>query len=185
MLKKGVEMKSGILGYFKDRRNYLVAIAGVLILSACSYQPISHYAREVLPEPVYVDVVLSRKEPQAGVYLKDELIKLLRTHFQEKVVLNRQEARTKIIVPKYSVTYSPITYDSEGYVTRYSASVNILIVINGPKEQSSKEISASEETNIEPGSLVSTKAREEAIRTSIHKAMDKFVAYLAKKGYRK
>ncbi len=178
-------MKSRVWGSWRGALRYLVAGIGVVLISACSYQPVSHQAHIALPDPIYVDVVLSRVEPQAGVYLKDEMMKLLRTHFQERVVLDKTQAHTQLIVPHYKVSYSPVTYDSDGYVTRYSASISMTIQIKTPKDQRVTNISASEDTNIQPGSLTSTKAREEAIRTAIRKAMDKFVAYLARRGYGK
>jgi len=153
------------------------------IISGCGYRPASGYARQTLPGPVYVDVYLSGVEPQNGVYLKDEILRVLMTRFHEKVVKKKESAVSRIVVPKYTIGYSPLTYDTNGYVTRYRVSVEIVFELSTPKGRASKTISSTEDVSIQPSSLTSSAAREVAIRASIRKAMDQFIAYVAQKGY--
>jgi len=157
--------------------------AGTLLISGCGYRPAAQYGRDLLPDPVYVDVRLSGVEPRNGVYLKDEILRLLRTRFHERVALHKEEAVSRIVVPSYSIDYSPLTYDADGYVTRYRVSSKITFELTTPKEKLTKKISTTEDVSIQPGSLTSSLAREAAIRSTVRKAMDQFLAYVAQKGY--
>ncbi len=161
------------------------SVASLVLISGCGYRPASQYARHILPDPVYVDVRLSGVEPQNGVYLKEEIMKVLRTHFQERVVSDKGRSVSQITVPNYTISYSPLTYDTDGYVTRYRVTANIVFILKTPKETLHKKISAAEDVSIQPGSLTSTAAREYAIRVAIRKAMDNFIAWVAQKGYGK
>jgi len=156
-----------------------------VIITGCGYKPAARYGRDLLPDPVYVDVRLSGVEPQNGVYLKDEIIRLLKNRFHEKVSLHKEGAVSQIVVPSYTINYSPLTYDSNGYVTRYRVTTNITFNLITPKEKLTKKISSTEDVSIQPGSLTSSVAREAAIRVAIRKAMDQFLAYVAQKGYGK
>jgi hypothetical protein len=164
---------------------FAVMAATTLMIGGCAYQPVAKYGRDLFPDPVYVDVRLSGVEPQNGVYLKDELIRLLKNRFHEKVSLHKEGAVSQIIVPNYAISYSPLTYDSNGYVTRYRVTTEIDFILITPKEKLTKRISGTEDVSIQPGSLTSSVARETAIRVAIRKAMDQFVAYVAQKGYGK
>ena len=166
--------------------SFLIPLMAILIaVNGCGYRPASQYARHLLPDPVYVDVRLSGVEPQNGVYLKEEIMKVLRTHFQERVVSDKKRSVSQISVPNYTISYSPLTYDTDGYVTRYRVTADIVFVLKTPKETLRKRISATEDVSIQPGSLTSTAAREYAIRVAIRKAMDNFIAWVAQKGYGK
>ena len=162
-----------------------ILIMSVLMISGCGYKPAAQYGRDLLPDPVYVDVRLSGVEPQNGVYLKDEILRLLRTRFHERVALHKEGAVSQIIVPSYDISYSPLTYDNNGYVTRYRVTTRITFNLMTPKEKLTKKITATEDVSIQPGSLTSSAAREYAIRVAIRKAMDQFLAYVAQKGYGK
>lgn len=172
--------------FFIPHFSFLIPFIVISIaVSGCGYKPASRQARQVLPDPVYVDVKLSGVEPQNGVYLKEEIMKVLRTHFQERVVADKERSVSQITVPNYTISDSPLTYDTDGYVTRYRVRANIVFVLKTPKETLQKKISATEDVSIQPGSLTSAAAREYAIRVAIRKAMDSFIAWVAQKGYGK
>ena len=154
----------------------------MLVISGCGYKPVAQYGRDLLPDPVYVDVKLSGAEPQNGVYLKDEIIRTLTTEFHEKVVSDRNRALSSILVPDYKIGYSPLTYDENGYVTRYRVSTSILFQLRSPENNLSKRVNSSEDVSIQSSSLTSSAARDAAIRVGIRKAMDQFIAWVAEKG---
>jgi len=160
-------------------------ISILLIAAGCAYQPVARYAKEQLPDPIYVDVHLVGVEPQNGVYIKEEVMRILRTHFHEQVVSKRDIAASELTITSYKISYSPLAYDTDGYVIRYHISVDINFHLKSSKGELDKRITGSEDVNIQPGSLTSAVARERAIKTAIRKAMDKFIAYIAKKGYGK
>ncbi len=156
-----------------------------IAISGCGYKPVAQYGRDLLPDPVYVDVKLSGVEPQNGVYLKDEIIRTLKTQFHEKVAADRSVALSKIIVPTYTIKYSPLTYDLNGYVTRYRVTTSILFRLELPDRNVSKQIVSSEDVSTQSSSLTSSAARDTAIQVGIRKAMDQFIAWVAQKGIRK
>ncbi|WP_456391819.1 LPS assembly lipoprotein LptE [Nitratifractor sp.] len=160
-------------------------MATAIIINGCGYKPVAQYGRSLLPDPVYVDVHLSGVEPQNGVYLKDEIIELLKNRFHERVTMKKAGAKSQIIVPSYTIGYSPLTYDNNGYVTRYRVTSRIKFRLITPQETLSKTISSSEDVNIQSGALTSSVAKDKAIQVAIRKAMDQFVAYVAQKGYGK
>jgi hypothetical protein len=163
----------------------ILLLGSLTLIAGCGYRPVAQYGKAQLPEPVYVEVRLSGVEPQHGVYLKEEIMRVLRTHFQERVVSDKTRAASELLVPNYKIDYKPLAYDTDGYVIRYRVSVDIDFVLRSPKDQLRKKIAGTEDVNIQPGALTSAVAREHAIRTAIRKAMDDFIAYIAQKGYGK
>jgi hypothetical protein len=157
----------------------------IILLSGCAgYVPVAKYAKSTLPEPVYVKVKLSGVEPQNGVYIKDEIDRVLLTRFHSRVTKRRELSKSQIYVNSYSIQYSPINYDKDGFVTRYSVDTEIKFTLHTPKGILNKKISTSEDVSVQSSSLLSSTAKESAIRVSINKAMDKFIDYIAKKGVR-
>jgi len=186
-------MRKGFRGSLKKRYTKLFTLhfslfASVImaaVITGCGYKPVAQYGRELLPDPVYVEVRLSGKEPQHGVYLKDELLRLLRNRFHERVTTEPARAVSRLRVERYRISYDPLLYDRDGYVTRYRAKVTIDLSLRNPKGTLKKIVTATEDVNVQPGSLLSSEARDEAVRAAIRKAMDQFVAYAAQKGYAK
>jgi len=160
------------------------AVLGVIfILAGCAgYMPVSNYAKVTLPDPVYVKVNLSGVEPKNGVFIKEELNKILLTRFHNKITQKKELSSSQIYVNSYHISYSPLSYDKDGLVTRYKVSTKINFVVNSSKGVLKKSVSATEDVSVESSSLLSSRAKELAIRVSIRKALDKFVAYIAKEG---
>jgi len=179
------ELKNRRLLKFLTFHSSFLILMTILVIGGCGYKPAAKYGREILPEPVYVDVRLSGVEPQNGVYLKDEIIRVLKTHFHEKVVSDKSASASQIVVPNYTFDYSPLAYDDNGYVTRYRIKSSITFQLHSPEGNETKNISTSEDVSIQASSLTSSAAREAAIRVTIRKAMDRFIAYIARKGYGK
>ncbi|WP_456430802.1 LPS assembly lipoprotein LptE [Nitratifractor sp.] len=150
-----------------------------IVVSGCGYRPVAREARATIPDPVYVDVLLSRVEPQNGIYLKEELTDTLRIHLHRRVVTHPEGAKTTIRVPFYRFTFSPLTYDRNGYVIRYRVASHIRFEIRTPDRRHDETIHTTEDVNVESSSLLSTVAREAAIRVTIRKALDKLIARIA------
>jgi len=170
--------------YISSRRAFLYS-AALLTLSACGYRLVSHYAHGLLGESVYVSVHPNGKEPQNGVYLKEAIIDTVRERFSAIVTEKREDADSTIEVLRYHIGYSPLTYDKNGYVTRYRVDTTVTFRIETADGNYDKIVNVSEDVGIKAGSLTSSIARESAIRYSIRKAMDKLVAYVAQRGYLK
>ena len=164
------------------KRVVFFGILGLLV-GCAGYVPISKYARERLPDPVYVKIYLSGAEPQNGVYIKDEINRVLITRFHNKITKKRTLSNSQIYVTRYRINTEPLTYDRDGLVTRYRVSTEIEFELRSSRGNLKKVISDSEEVGIEASSLISSAEKESAIRKSIREAMDKFIAVIGEEGY--
>jgi hypothetical protein len=160
-----------------------LGLVGVLILGGCAgYMPVARYARVTLPDPVYVGINLSGEEPRNGIYIKDEISKMVTGRFHNHLVKNKELSGSQIYVTRYKISYSPINYDKDGFVTRYKVDTNMDLKLYTSKGILDKKVSASEDVTIQSSSLLNSAAKERAIRASIQKALDKFVDLIAKEG---
>ena len=168
------------------RREFLISamqFAPLLIIGGCGYKPISQYSSDILGDKVFVDVKIDAVEPDNGVFLKEEIMRTLRTRLDTQVVSNKKEADSVILVPKYHFSYSALNYDNNGYVIRYRVHTDITFDIITKKGKYHKVIHIDEDVGIKASSLTSSIARDSAIHYSIKKAMDKLIAFIAQKGY--
>jgi len=156
-------------------------LAVLLVLVGCGYKPSSQYMRNVFDNDVFVDVTVSHDEPENAVYIKDALHNMVINRFGGRVVPKAQ-AKT-IITASYDGTYfSPISYDSNGYITRYRAVVRMKFDIKSSKGKFHRKIATVVEENIGASSTLSSSLRIEAIRVGMARALDQFLAYAAAKG---
>ena len=170
-----------------ERREFLISALRIaplgIIISGCGYKPASRYSENILGHKVYVDVKIDSIEPDSGVFLKEEVMRTLRTRLDTQVVSTKEEADSIIIIPSYKFSYSPLNYDDNGYVIRYRVHTRITFDILTKKGKYHKVIKVDEDVGIKASSLTSSIARDTAIEYSIKKAMDKLVAFIAQKGY--
>lgn len=170
-----------------ERREFLVSALRIapltLIISGCGYKPVSKYSENILGHRVFVDVKIDSIEPDNGVFLKEEVMRTLRTRLDSEVVSSRKDADSVILIPSYRFSYSPLNYDSNGYVIRYRVHTAITVDIITRKGKYHKVIKVDEDVGIKASSLTSSVARDTAIQYSIRKAMDKLIAFIAQKGY--
>ncbi len=167
------------------KKRWGVFFGVALFLIGCAgYAPVAKYAKVTLPDPVYVKVNLSGVEPQNGIFIKEELNRILLTRFHNKITKQKELSSSQIYVTSYHISYSPLSYDKDGLVTRYQVSTKIDFVVNSSKGTLKKSISATEDVSVESSSLLSSRAKEFAIRVSIGKVMDKFIDWISKEGFR-
>ncbi|SFV64555.1 Probable lipoprotein Cj1090c [hydrothermal vent metagenome] len=159
----------------------------LLILIGCGYKPSAHYIKNVFEDSVFVDVKVSTEEPENAVYVKDALHRMIITRFKGKVVPRDQA--DSILEASYDGTYFvPISYDSNGYITRYRANVRMVFKFKTKAKSSAKaksfkrSISAYVEEDIHASSSLSSALRILAIRRGMEKALDQFLAYVATQG---
>ena len=172
-------MKKKLLG----RNIPLLAIIAFFMMAGCGYKPSSHYIKNVFDDTVYVDVIVSRAEPENAAYVKDALHRMIITRFGGKVVPKAQ-AESVITASYDRTTFTPIAYDSNGYITRYRANVRVKFDIKTTKSKRNlrRSITGIVEENISASSALSSSLRIEAIRTGMARALDQFLAYVASQG---
>lgn len=160
----------------------LLAIIALFVMGGCGYKPSSHYIKNVFDDTVYVEVIVSRSEPENAAYVKDALNRMIIARFGGKVVPKAQ-AESTIIASYNGTTFIPIGYDSNGYITRYRAIVRVKFDIKTTKTGSfSRSITGIVEENIGASSTLSSNLRIEAIRSGMARALDQFLAYVSSQG---
>ncbi len=169
-------------------KRVLLAIS-LLVLIGCGYKPSAHYVKSVFEDSVYVDVKVDTAEPENAVYVKDALHRMVVTRFKGKLVPKDQA--DSIIEASYDGTnFVPISYDENGYITRYRVIVRMKFKINTKKVEHgktknialSKSITAYVEEDIHASSSLSSSLRILAIRKGMENALDQFLAYVAAQG---
>jgi hypothetical protein len=154
----------------------------MIMLSGCGYKPTSHYAREMLGQKIYAEVIISRKDPRNSVLIKDAVNEAIVSRFGAKIV-SKEEADTVLNVSIGSVTFSPTVYDQYGYVIAYKALVKLSITYQDSNGKSEKVSTSGEyDFSIEANSVISDTSRFNAIKYSSLDAIDEFVSKIAIKG---
>jgi len=158
----------------------LLILMAMLLLS-CGYKPTAHYTKKVLGEKVYIDVLVDRVEPESSVYIKDKLAKIIYTRFHASLS-NKKEATSTIRV-SYGSTISPLSYDANGFVTKYRVNLTMNFHVTSKSKGSFvKRIGSSFESDIEQSGKNQSALRIEAIKEGAEIALDEFVAYIAMRG---
>ena len=164
-------------------RIFLLVLA--LFFVGCGYKPASHMAKSVLGEKIYVDVEISIQDPQNSVLIKDAFKEAIVNRLNLHVV-SKEEAQTLVSAKINSVSFSPIIYDADGYVTAYKTRVILgldIIYEDGTKDF--MNVSGNYDFTIEANSVISDTKRFEAIKYASEDALDEFVAAVSIKGIRK
>ncbi len=166
----------------KTGRNFsLAALMMLFLISGCGYKPSTHYTQQVFDDSVYVDVIVSRAEPENAVYVKDALHKMVITRFGGNIAPKAQAQ--SVITASYNGTlFTPISYDANGYITRYRADVRMIFLAKTSKGKYKRSITTYVEENIQASSALSSSLRIEAIRKGMEKALDQFLAYVSAQG---
>lgn len=153
----------------------------LIVFGGCGYQPASHYAKSVVGESVSTEVVIAAGDPQNTVIIKDAVDMAVITKFRSSLV-SKEQSQTHLRVSIGSVSFSPLRYDTDGYVITYRTTVSMSINrING-KKSSYHSTHGTYDFEIEPNAIISDQARFEAIRQGAQKALDAFVAQVAAQG---
>lgn len=170
-------MKKSILG----SKFPLLAIIALFILGGCGYKPSAHYIQNVFDGSVYVDVIVSPSEPENAVYVNDALRRMVIARFGGRLA-PRAQAENVIIASYNGTIFTPISYDVNGYITRYRADVQMVFSAKTKKGKFDHVITTFVEADISASSSLSSGLRIQAIRTGMEKALDQFLAYVAARG---
>lgn len=160
-----------------------IVVFGILLftLTACGYKPSAHAIKKVFDESIYVDVVVDRVEPENAPYIRDEINRMVYKRFKGKVTSD-PHAKSRLRISYSGSTFQPLSYDSDGYVTRYRALIRMKFDMVTKQGETSKTIVAVHESDIQESSLQSSALRTEAIAIGASKALDEFLAYVSVKG---
>jgi len=164
------------------KNRILLLVIGFLLLgiTACGYKPSSAMIKNIFADSVYVEVKVDTIEPENAPFVKDELNRMVYTHFKGGVV-SKDQAESKIIVTYRGTSFGPLTYEN-GYVVRYRADIRVKFDMLTKQGKFTKSISARHEADIQASSFYSSTLRTEAIRKGLEKALNEFLAYASAKG---
>ncbi len=156
-------------------------LSALILLSGCGYQPASHYAKNIVGESVSTEVVVSMEDPQNTVIIKDAVDTAVITKFRTALV-PKNMAKTHLKISIGSVSFTPLRYDTDGYVITYRTTVTMSIIRTSEEKSYTYSTKGMYDFEIEPNAIISDQARFEAIRQGAQKGIDAFVAQIAAQG---
>lgn len=156
-------------------------IVALIVFAGCGYAPASYYAKSVVGESVSTEVAISMEDPQNTVIIKDAVDTAVITKFRTTLVA-KNSSTTHLKISIASVGFTPLRYDTNGYVTTYRTTVRMHIDRTTNEKTSGYDTSGVYDFDIEPNSIISDQARFDAIRLSAQKAIDAFIAQIAAQG---
>ena len=120
------------------------------------------------------------EDPQNTVIIKDAVDTAIITKFRTALV-GKNSSQTHLKFTIISVGFSPLRYDTNGYVITYRTTVSMGVVRTSEKSGKNYNTSGVYDFDIEQCDYLD-QARFEAIRQSAQKAIDNFIAQIAAEG---
>lgn len=153
----------------------------LLVFSGCGYSPASHYAQNIVGKSVSTEVAIRVEDPQNTVIIKDAVDTAVITKFRASLV-SKASSQTHLKFQIASVSFTPLRYDTNGYVITYRTSVAMQIERISLADKSNYNVSGVYDFTIEPNAIISDQARFDAIAFASQKAIDAFLAQVASQG---
>ncbi len=162
-------------------RKFFLFLFLVFFTVGCGYKPLSYYTHKISQNKIFVDVRSSLRDPENTVLIKDAVNQVLVNKFHAKLV-DENSSDLKLSIWLKSVTFEPIEYDQNGFVTAYKTVVVLDTLYDNGFEK--KHILTSGEYNfpIESNSVISDTKRFEAIKFASKKAIEEFISKIAVEG---
>jgi len=153
-------------------------------LVACGYKPSSKYARAVVGEKVSTSVIISAQDPENTVLIKDSVDSAIIQVFHASLV-PKSEGESHLTFSISEPSYTPIQFNSDGYVISYRATLN-LSTLKESKNQTKHYVSeGTYDFSVVPNAVLTEQQRFDAIRFSAQKAISSFVAQVSAEDSRK
>lgn len=155
----------------------------ILLFASCGYKPSAKYARSVLGEKVSTSVVISQEDPENSVLVKDAIDEALIDVFHTSLT-DRAHSDSHLVITLSNPSYTPIQYDTNGFVVAYRMAV--VLKIRRYHNGTAKNYTAKGyyDFAVEPNAVVTDQQRFEAIRNAAQKAIISFVAQISAEGAR-
>lgn len=159
----------------------------VLFLVGCGYKPIAKLTQDMLGDFVYVDVIMSKVDPQNTVAIKDSISQgvIQKLH---KTIATKDNSDSAIIASISSLDFVPVLYDDYGFVTAYKANLTMSYKVK-LKDGTIKNFNTTGEYDFSvtnslkneryTNTIISDKDRYEAIKNASEEAFDDFISKLA------
>jgi len=156
----------------------------LIFFVSCGYKPSSKYARSVVGEKVSTSIIISAQDPENTVVIKDAVDSAIIKVFQASLV-PRNYGDSHLEFSISPPTYSPIQYDSNGYIIGYRATIILSILRFTKDRQKRYTTKGTYDFTIDANAVVTDQQRFDAIEESATKAIASFVAQISAEGSRK
>jgi len=156
----------------------------LLQLSACGYKPSAKYSREVVGEKISTSVVISAEDPENTVIIKDAVDSAI-IEVLHASITSRNDSDTHLTLSISSPTYTPIQYDSHGYVIAYRATVKLAIDRETDGFKRKYTTIGTYDFSVLPNAVLTDQERFDAIKFSSTKAISAFIAKVSAEGTRR
>lgn len=153
----------------------------VLGLNSCGYKPSSKFSRSVTGEKISTSVEISMVDPENTVVIKDAVDAAVVSVFHASLV-ERKYADSHLTIRMSAPTYTPIQYNSDGYVIAYRAKVKLFITRETQNETKKYTSYGTYDFSVEPNAIITDQERFNAIKLSASKAITGFIAKVSAEG---
>ena len=155
----------------------------VLLFSACGYKPSAKFSRVVVGEKISTSVVISAVDPENTVIIKDAVDSAIIEVFHASLV-SKAFSSTHLVITLGNPSYSPVQYDSDGFIVAYRTSITLSILRETETESKNYAAKGTYDFTITPNAVITDKERFDAIKFSSSKAIKSFVAQISAEGAR-
>jgi len=161
-------------------RTLLLAFVFVLF-TACGYQPSSKFARNIVGDKVSTSVIISLRDPENSVLIKDSVDLAIIEIFHTSLV-DKKDASTHLTLNILDPSYAPIEYDKNGYIVAYRTTVTLNITKEANGISKKYKTRGTYDFTIVPNSNITDQERFQAIKNGAKKAIKSFIAQVSAEG---
>ncbi len=155
----------------------------MLLFSACGYTPSAKFSREVVGETISTSVIISARDPENTVIVKDAVDAAIIEVFHASLTTS-DLSQTQLALRLGNPSYSPVQYNAEGFIVAYRTAISLSITRHSGGESKLYKVRGTYDFTIQPNAIVSDKQRFDAIKFSSIKAIQAFVAQVSAEGAR-
>jgi hypothetical protein len=159
---------------------FLVVSLGI---TGCGYKPSAKYSRAVTGEKISTSVVISAKDPENTVIIKDAVDAAIVEIFHASLT-SKNHSNTHLKLSISSPSYAPLQYNNEGYVVAYRATLNMQITRQTRNTTKKYRAKGTYDFAIDPNAIITDKQRFDAIKYASIKAIASFVSQVSAEGTR-
>jgi len=168
---------------FSHLVKYLLLVAFLFELTGCGYKPSAKYARDVVGQKISTSIIISQEDPENSVLVKDSVDKAIIEIFHSSLVQKRY-SDTHLSFKVSNPTYTPVEYDSNGFIISYRATIHLMITRETKDIKKNYATSGTYDFSVVPNAVLSDQERFNAIKYSAIKALSSFVAKVSAEGTR-
>ena len=155
----------------------------VILISACGYRPSAKFSRDLLGQKISTDVHISSEDPENTVLIKDAVDSAIVEILQSSLT-SKSKSDSHLSVSMAIPRYTPIQYDSNGYIIGYRMLVTLKIIKFQDGTSKTYTSKGSYDFSVTPNAVITDQERLDAIKLSAAKAIKSFIAKVSAEGAR-